>query len=60
MNEALEKSELYNIDEDWEETTDLSSEYPEVLDKLTQQLHDWKITLPLEAEESCFSVKRGK
>ncbi len=60
LNEELGKSELYNIDEDWEETADLSNKYPEILENLTQQLNNWKKTLPLEPEESCFSAEREK
>lgn len=58
INEKLGKAELYNITEDWAETTDLSEQYPEVVDQLTQQAHAWKATLPSEPPASCFSKSR--
>ena len=59
LNEKLGKAELYNIEEDWAETTDVSKDHPELLAQLTQKLHDWKKTIPIEAPESCFSSERN-
>jgi hypothetical protein len=58
INQELGKAELYNIESDWAETTDLSAQYPEVVDQLTQQANAWKATLPSEAPASCFSASR--
>ena len=59
INEQLGKAELYNIENDWAETTDLSAQYPEVVDQLTQQTQAWKATLPTEPPVSCLSASRS-
>ncbi|MEI6892085.1 MAG: hypothetical protein V5783_07940 [Pontiella sp.] len=57
-NEQLGKAELYNIDDDWAETTDISKEQPEVVEKLIHQIQAWKMTLPTEPPAGCFSILR--
>lgn len=58
-NKKLGKVELYNIKEDWAETTNLSAQYPEVVGDLTRQLKAWKQTLPTEPPAHCFSSERS-
>ncbi|WP_404310533.1 sulfatase-like hydrolase/transferase [Neorhodopirellula lusitana] len=60
LNEKLGKAELYDIEADWAETTDVAAANPETVDQLTMQIHDWKETLPTSAPESCFSRLRGE
>lgn len=57
-NDELGRVELYDIEGDWAETTNVSAEHPETVRKLTRQLHAWKNTLPVSAPESCFSKRR--
>jgi arylsulfatase A-like enzyme len=59
INEQLGKAELYDIEGDWGQTTDVSKEHPETVDKLSRQLHAWKKTLPTEPPSSCFSKRRS-
>lgn len=60
LNEELGKVELYDIGGDWAETADLAKAHPETVEKLTQQLHAWKKSLPTEPPASCFSSLRNK
>ncbi|MDF1739095.1 MAG: sulfatase-like hydrolase/transferase [Verrucomicrobiales bacterium] len=53
MNEALNKSELYNLKKDWAETTDLSADHPEVVEELTQRIKAWQATLPTAPLQHC-------
>jgi N-acetylgalactosamine-6-sulfatase len=57
-NPELKKAELYNIEEDWAETTDVSSQYPEVVKELTQEILAWKETLPTNPSPDCISALR--
>lgn len=58
VNDKLEKVELYNIEEDWAETKNLSAEHPELVAELLQLIHEWKRTLPEAPAEHCFSGER--
>ena len=58
VNEKLGKAELYDIEVDWAETTDVSKDHPETLEKLVQQIKAWKKTLPTEPPADCFSKHR--
>jgi N-acetylgalactosamine-6-sulfatase len=57
-NPMLKKGELYNIEEDWAEKTDVSSQYPEVVTALTQEILEWKKTLPTKPSPDCISSLR--
>lgn len=58
-NEKIGKVELYDIESDWAETTDLSAQNPELVDTLKEALNVWKNTLPDAPPESCFSSERS-
>lgn len=58
LNEKLGRSELYDVENDWAESEDLSSKYPETVDRLIGMLRAWKKTIPTEAPASCFSSAR--
>ncbi|TWU50616.1 Arylsulfatase precursor [Rubripirellula tenax] len=60
LNKKLGRAELYDIDTDWAETSDLSQAHPETVDQLTQQIDAWKKTLPTNPPESCFSKLRSE
>jgi N-acetylgalactosamine-6-sulfatase len=58
LNEQLGQVELYNIDDDWSESSNLARQYPELVDQLTQQINVWKSTLPENPPAACFSEIR--
>lgn len=58
LNEKLGEAELYNIETDWAESNDMSSEFPELVDQLSGEIKRWAATLPTEAPTSCFSKAR--
>jgi N-acetylgalactosamine-6-sulfatase len=45
-NPAIQKAELYRVSEDWYETNDLSSEYPEVTSSLMGELNALRAEFP--------------
>lgn len=59
-SEKSEHVELYDIVADPLEKRELSKENSEVVKSLLEQLENWKITLPEEADASCFSNLREK
>lgn len=58
VNEKLGKAELYDIESDWAESQDVSSEHPELVDQLSNQIMLWATTLPSEPPANCFSKAR--
>lgn len=58
INEQLGRVELYNIQEDWAEATNLAPERPETVDRLTKQLRAWEATLPASPPADCISRRR--
>jgi N-acetylgalactosamine-6-sulfatase len=60
VNKETQKVELYDLANDWAETTDVAADYPEVVKMLTQQIADWKQGLPSEPSASCLSAGRSK
>ena len=57
-NEKLGRTELYNIQQDWAEATDLSKSHPEIVQKLKNQIFAWKQTLPKNPPANCISKSR--
>lgn len=57
-NQDLNKTELYDIEADWAEKKDLSSEYPDITRTLMEQVLAWKKTLPSAPPEHCLSSNR--
>lgn len=60
LNEKLGQAELYDIETDWAEASDVSAAHPDTVDQLTEQIHAWKATLPVSPPESCFSKLRNE
>ena len=60
FNAALDKVELYDIQQDWAEQTDRSTEYPQVVAAMKEQLIAWKESLPADPPSHCFSQERQK
>ncbi len=54
-NKDLNRTELYNIKNDWAEKTDLSNEKPEIVKALQEKLDAWKKSLPTSPKESCIT-----
>ena len=59
VNHEDDKAELYNLDEDWAQKTDLASERPEVVKKLSTKLDAWKASLPTKPSENALSKSRA-
>ena len=60
LNQQAKRVELYDIETDWAEKTDLSSAQPEVIETLTKKIMEWKATLPNKPPAHCFSKLRKK
>ncbi len=58
VNQELKRTELYDIETDWAETTDVAEVYPDVVKKLTKKVLTWKMSLPTEPASHCFSKMR--
>lgn len=58
VNEKLDRTELYSIEDDWSESEDISNAHPEVVEKLKQKLNVWTQSLPTEPSSTCFSSNR--
>lgn len=59
VNKELRKRELYDMENDWAETKDVSADYPEIVQTLSAKLDAWKKTLPLVPSEDCLSKAGG-
>jgi len=59
LNDEIGKAELYDIENDWAESTDVSTEHPEVLEAMAKQACVWKASLPTAPPDSCISKFRG-
>lgn len=52
--------ELYDLVADPYEKSDVKVDHPEVVADLLKQLSEWKASLPLGPDETCFSSERAK
>ncbi len=60
VNRETRQAELYDLEADWAEQKDVSAEYPEIVQQLSDKLDAWKAGLPQEAPAHCFSKGRKK
>jgi N-acetylgalactosamine-6-sulfatase len=60
VNQGLDRTELYDIEADWAETTDLARANPDVVKALTKKVLAWKKSLPTEPPAHCFSRLRAE
>ena len=60
VNKERKLVELYDLENDWAEKTDVASKYPEVVQKLSDQLQNWQSSLPLKPSPNAFSKGRKK
>ncbi len=58
IDEQLNQTELYDIQADWAETTNLATDNPDVVKALTEKMLDWKKSLPTKPPACCLSRKR--
>jgi N-acetylgalactosamine-6-sulfatase len=59
FNQELNRTELYDIEADWAETTNVAAMNPDVVKRLTKKALAWKESLPKEAPAHCFSKLRA-
>lgn len=60
VNKEEQKVELYDLEADWAEKKDVSAEYPEVVQQLSEKLDAWKTGLPTEPSKNALSKARSK
>jgi N-acetylgalactosamine-6-sulfatase len=58
VNDELQRAELYDLEGDWAEAKDVSSEHADVVQELSAKLVAWKSTLPVEPKKSTLSGTR--
>jgi len=58
VNQELKRTELYNIETDWAETTNAAQANPNIVKKMTKKVLAWKTALPTEPPSHCFSKMR--
>ena len=58
LNEELDRIELYDIESDWAEKSNLAKTFPEVADRLIKQIHTWKKFLPAKPSDNSLSRTR--
>ena len=59
-NIERQKSELYDMQNDWAETKDVSADHPEIVEQLSQKLAEWKKGLPDAPIATSVSAARQK
>jgi N-acetylgalactosamine-6-sulfatase len=59
-NPVLQKTELYRVLDDWYEVDDVSSEHPEVTDRLLGEMNDLRAEFPESPSAAVLSSGRGK
>ena len=51
LNHNRQRLELYDLNADWAESQDVSAEYPDVVQHLSEKLASWKASLPPSPEQ---------
>ena len=59
-NKDLNRTELYNIENDWAESQNVAAEHPEIVEELSEKIDAWKASLPTEPKNECTSKERKK
>lgn len=60
VNQELNRTELYDIEADWAEITNVAGGNPEVVKALIKKVLTWKSSLPAEPPAHCFSRSRAE
>ena len=58
-NQGLDRVELYNIEEDWAEATNLADKQYRLVAEMKKKILEWTATLPTEAPAHSFSAERN-
>lgn len=58
FSQELKRTELYDIEADWAETTNVAAANPGVVKALTAKILAWKSTLPTKPDIDCLSKLR--
>ena len=58
VNEALSKTALYDVNNDWYEKNDLAADHPQVVEKLLAELDALRSQMPLAPSPEAFSSRR--
>jgi N-acetylgalactosamine-6-sulfatase len=59
VNQELNRTELYDIEADWAETTNVAIDNPDVVKALTKKVLAWKKSLPTKPPAHCYSRLRA-
>lgn len=59
-NKELKRTELYNINTDWSEQEDLSSDMPDKTKELLDMINEFEGSLPVDPPPDCLSSERGR
>ncbi|MEP4079426.1 sulfatase [Haloferula sp.] len=60
FNQETKKMELYDLENDWAEVTNVAVENPEIVQTLKRRLMKWKNSLPTEPSPKGLSRQRNK
>ncbi len=60
VNKEQQKMELYDLENDWAEMREVSTGYPEVVQRLSRKLDAWKGSLPTTPRQHCVSKEPKK
>ena len=60
VNQKLKRTELYDIETDWAEKTNVAQVNPDIVKDLTKEVLAWKRSLPSEPPANCLSKMRKK
>lgn len=60
VNRERKLMELYDLENDWAETTNVAAEHPEIAQGLSDQLDAWKAALPTSPSEDGLAKARQK
>ena len=60
LNQELNRIELYDIEADWAETTNVAGDNPNIVKALSKKALAWKKSLPTEPPAHCFSRIRNE
>ena len=59
LNDEIGRADLYDMENDWAESTDVAAQHPEIAEALAHRARAWKASLPTEPPASCISQSRG-
>jgi len=60
VNKEQEKLQLFDLEKDWAEKTDVAADFPKVVQELSEKLDSWKASLPTTPSKNGLSNARKK